>query len=900
LSRPAVKLAFVSCDDTLIEAYLESVDAAAPELELFTVAEFPPPRGRWIPWRVDRTARENRRRILAALGGRPVRYSAILLEPRMPYWRMRGVGVSMAPLRTLFYNENIHHFMLRPRSAPAILRHFAWRAKNFIRWELRPGGTVHTWLWRLAHPTAFRRPLYVMRARVAGAIAGLQKRLAAPRAVQVPANALPTGISVVIPSRSGASLLERLLPVLTRELEGFTHEVIVVDNGSDDGTAAMLASRFPHVRAEISTGALSFARAVNRGIAAARLSHVCLLNNDMELHAGFLEPLLAPFASVPDLFCATAQIFFPAGQRREETGKAVVRFGELRKGATAFPVRCDLPIPGENHTYVLYGSGGCSLYDTRKLRALGVLGEVYEPAYVEDLDAGYRAWQLGWPTVFVETARVTHQHRATTSRYYAAEDLERVLEINFLRFLARAASPGAFGGLWRWAIQRLDLASAGIETHRPSLLALKAASAAPQWVEPPLVVAMPDEMVLGIGSGDVAVFPGRAERRDHTVLIASCYIPFPLSHGGAVRMYNLMRRAASQFAQVLVTFVDELHTPAAELLDICVEVVQVRRLGSHMRPDRGRPDVVEDFDSNAFRAALALSARKWNARLAQLEFTQMAQYSGCVSGARTLLVEHDITIDLYDQLARQTEDYETRDQLRRWDRFERAAWREVDCVIAMSRKDARTVEGARRVVTLANGVDLVRFQASHEESEPRRLLFIGSFAHLPNLLALDFFFAEIWPKLSGTTVLHVIGGSNHAYHYERHRDRVRFGLSQPGVEIEGFVSDVRPAYRRASVVVAPLLASAGTNIKIMEAMAMGKAIVSTPGGVNGLDVTPGHDAVVERQPEGFAAAVLGLLDNPERRKAFEQAARATVERLYDWDRIAAQQSRLYYDLLRER
>jgi GT2 family glycosyltransferase/glycosyltransferase involved in cell wall biosynthesis len=711
---------------------------------------------------------------------------------------------------------------------------------------------------------------------------------------------LPAGISVVIPSRSGGALLERLLPALTRELEGFRHEIIVVDNGSDDDSAAMLKARFPEVRVDVSPHPLSFARAVNRGVAAARFSHVCLLNNDMEPHAGFFAPLLAPFTAVPDLFCATAQIFFPEGQRREETGKAVARLGELRKGATAFPVRCDPPIPGENHTYVLYGSGGCSLYDTRKLRALGALGEVYEPAYVEDLDVGFRAWQLGWPTVFVEPAQVTHQHRATTSRYYAAEELERVLEVNFLRFLARAASPDAFGGSWTWAIRRLDLASAGIEPHRPSLLALQAASQAPQWVERPTCADLPDELVLGIGSGDIAVFPGRAERREHTVLIASCYIPYPLSHGGAVRMYNLMRRAASEYSQVLVTFVDELHTPAPELLDFCVEVVQVRRLGSHVRPDRGRPDVVEDFDSAAFRGALRLSARKWNAPLAQLEFTQMAQYADAVRPAKTLLVEHDITIDLYDQLAKQTRDYDTRDQLARWERFETQAWREVDCVIAMSRKDARAVQGARRVVTLANGVDLVRFRPSEKPPEARRLLFIGSFAHLPNLLALDFFFAEIWPALGGTAVLHVIGGSNHEYHYERHRTHVHFALSQPGVEVEGFVSDVRPAYRRAAVVVAPLLASAGTNIKIMEAMAMGKAIVSTPGGVNGLDVTPGHDAVVEQNPERFAAAILELLDTPESRRSLERAARESVERLYDWERIAAQQSRLYRDLLRER
>src|SRR5439155_3892104 len=137
----------------------------------------------------------------------------------------------------------------------------------------------------------------------------------------------------------------------------------------------------PRVTMEVSAEPLSFARAVNRGIRRARYSHVCLLNNDMAVEAGFFPDLRAAFDRVPDLFCATAQIFLPPGARREETGKAVM----ARDAATDFPLRCELPIPGEDATYVLYGSGGCSLYDAGKLGALGGVQEIYEPAYCEDL-----------------------------------------------------------------------------------------------------------------------------------------------------------------------------------------------------------------------------------------------------------------------------------------------------------------------------------------------------------------------------------------------------------------------------------------------------------------------------------------------------------------------------------
>jgi O-antigen biosynthesis protein len=103
---------------------------------------------------------------------------------------------------------------------------------------------------------------------------------------------------------------------------------------------------------------------------------------------------------------------------------------------------------------VLYGSGGCSMYDAAKLRELGGFDEVYRPAYVEDLDIGYRAWQRGWATVFCAGARVEHRHRATTSRYYPPEYLDYLVERNYLRFLVRATGD-IFPELWRAAIERL-------------------------------------------------------------------------------------------------------------------------------------------------------------------------------------------------------------------------------------------------------------------------------------------------------------------------------------------------------------------------------------------------------------------------------------------------------------
>src|SRR5207244_3073255 len=102
--------------------------------------------------------------------------------------------------------------------------------------------------------------------------------------------------------------------------------------------------------------------------------------------------------------------------------------------------------------------------------------------------------------------------------------------------------------------------------------------------------------------------------------------------------------------QVLICFSTNPHTPPPELLDMCVEVILVRLKGSHSRPSTPRPDVVEEFDSAAFRAALRQTIRKWQPSLAQLEFTQMAQYAPDCAPVPVVLVEHDITFDLFEQL----------------------------------------------------------------------------------------------------------------------------------------------------------------------------------------------------------------------------------------------------------
>ena len=827
-----MRVLFGSASPKLIEATLARM---GPGLPVVVVSEFKPAACKWIPYHLHRTSQENRELILATLAGRQINGGAIILDPTVPHQALRELGQSMLGRQAFLFDET---GLTNP------LRHKLRQQKRALK-------TVLVTALRLLKPHELNLSILYRQALRRGQ----QLTLRAPSKALRPSTPKPEGVSVVIPSRNGRDLLETCLSALTG-----ASEIIVVDNGSTDGSVEWLSQAHPAVLIEHSHTPLPFAVAMNRGFRRARYAYVCALNNDMVVEPGFLNALRKAFDAVPDLFCASAQIFMPQGQRREETGKTVLN---LTPGVTDLPVRCDIPLEGEDLSYVPYGSGGCSMYCASKLEALNGFEEAYTPAYFEDLDLGLRGWSCGWPSVYGSQARVLHQHRATTSLHFTPAELDYILETNYLRFLGRALPQ-----LWNHAVLRLKA------------LRKKDALAFASKIDNAPCFKL-DSNLLPLFSGAVSVFPGRARSTKPVILIASPYLPFPLSHGAAVRIFNLIRETASDFDIVLVAFLEDQRPVPRELLDLCVEVVTILRPGTHALPSRGRPDTVEEFDDPNFHAALRQTMAKWKPSVAQLEFTQMAIYAPDCAPASTILVEHDITYDLYAQMLTRGEDWETRHQYDLWLKFERQAWRNADAVVTMSNKD-RDIVGAK-AVTVGNGVDLERFQPSDDPPESRRLLFIGSFAHKPNVLALEFFLRDVFPLLSGVT-LHVIAGQNHQRFWD---------LQHSGVEVEGFVSDVRPAYRRAAIIIAPLVASAGTNVKIVEAMAMGKAIVSTDAGIHGLELVRGSDAIVANSPQDMAAAVTRLLDSPSERTALEIHARATAERVYGWKAMADAQKQLY-------
>jgi polysaccharide biosynthesis protein PslH len=217
-------------------------------------------------------------------------------------------------------------------------------------------------------------------------------------------------------------------------------------------------------------------------------------------------------------------------------------------------------------------------------------------------------------------------------------------------------------------------------------------------------------------------------------------------------------------------------------------------------------------------------------------------------------------------------------------RFESARCRVFDHLITVSDLDraffAEFVP-AHQISVLATGVDLDYFRPSAAPENPRKLVFTGSMDWLANEDAILFFARKILPLVSrgipGVTL--TVAGRDPTEKLKQ------LAQSNPQIQLTGTVPDVRPYIEQASVYILPLQVGGGTRLKIFEAMAMGKPIVSTQIGAEGLPVVHGEHLLIENEPQGFATAVIGLLNDTSRRRRIAEAARRLVESQFGWPEV---------------
>jgi glycosyltransferase involved in cell wall biosynthesis len=308
------------------------------------------------------------------------------------------------------------------------------------------------------------------------------------------------------------------------------------------------------------------------------------------------------------------------------------------------------------------------------------------------------------------------------------------------------------------------------------------------------------------------------------------------------------------------------------------------------------PYAVAKYRSDAFRERVAslLATGTFDAVVCDflVPIVNLPAFARSAAGKpASILFTHNVEAEIWRRHAENARNPFSRllltQQWQRMLRFERDALARFDLVLAVSEADGRTFErlypGALRqpVHVVQTGVETDYFRPSPEGAVRTHMVFTGSMDWLPNEDGMTYFCREILPRIRQSepdATLSIVGRAP--------TPAVRKLAEIPGVEVTGRVDDVRPHIARGAVYVVPLRIGGGTRLKIFEAMSMGKAVVSTTVGAEGLPVTSGRDIEIADEPSRFAQAVVRVMRDGAARRAMEIAARGLVVEKYDWSAVA--------------
>jgi sugar transferase (PEP-CTERM/EpsH1 system associated) len=395
------------------------------------------------------------------------------------------------------------------------------------------------------------------------------------------------------------------------------------------------------------------------------------------------------------------------------------------------------------------------------------------------------------------------------------------------------------------------------------------------------------------------------------ILLVSPWVPWPPHDGARIRILNTVRHLARRHRVTLVAPLRSRAEPAmaARLAPLCDAVVTAPLPGGALAVARralrgalqGRP-LVESVHRGP---ALAAEIRRLTARddydIVQVEFSWFAAHLGDVAPgcrARTVLSMHNVeSLRFARELSGRTTP--ARRVVLAWDQVLAAGWEErvvggVDGVSTVSEADRRWVARAAPGAVVAvspNGVDTEHFQPPGTPAG-RSLIFTGAMNYPPNVDAATWFCGEIWPRVrrrASDVRLFLVGRSP--------APRVRALNGVEGVRVTGEVPDVRPYLAGAAAMVVPLRSGGGTRLKILEAMAMARPVVSTTVGAEGLDVVDGRDLLLADTPADFARAVERVLGSPDLAQRLGEAGRRLVLERYGWPRCLSPLETLYERLL---
>ena len=715
--------------------------------------------------------------------------------------------------------------------------------------------------------------------------------ISALRRSKPPTNIQPdtTAATIVIPNWNGRDLLEKYLPSVIAAAEQVPgSEVLVVDNGSTDDSAAYVRERFPQVGLLALPKNLGFGGGSNAGFRAAAHDIVVLLNSDMRVEPDLLRPLLAGFTDA-QVFSVSCQIFFSDPHKvREETGLTETWW---QGGAIRVRHRDDPQIRGLFPC--AYGGGGSCAFDRRKFLELGGFDELLAPFYMEDTDIGYLAWKRGWKNLYQPASVVYHEHRGTIGKRFSDAHIQGVLQKNFLLFTwknihewRRLISHFAFtwlGALFTW-LGGDSPERGSFQGMARAFRQLPQAVAARSRARRLAVISDTEALRRPLGGYFRDTFASMTKTPERLrVLFVSPYPIYPPVHGGAVFMYQTAKELARLCELHAVVMLDdacqrEAHRPFDEM---CASTDYLVRADNKQKALASlEPHALREFRSADFAWMIHRQIYTHEIDVLQLEYAVMGQYAGQFRRMPSILFEHDI---YFQSIARRLpflkspfEKIQARWEYLRALRYELRLLPKMDRIQVCSRDNAEHLLSFLPALSgriddgFRAGIDTSLYAFEPGGRTPLTILFLGSFRHTPNQEALQWFVGKVLPVILAEEPkarLVVIGSDpppQHAFH------------PAESIDLIGFVDDIREPLSRYSVFVCPILSGSGVRVKLLEAFSAGIPVVSTLLGAEGLADKDGEICALADDPRAFARHVLDLLRDSAKASAMAARARAKM------------------------